>query len=74
MIVCLCAGVNDRKVKRVIDDGATTLSAVGEACGAGAHCGGCRDMIAHLIAQRCGADAAAAPVDAVRPMGEPAAG
>lgn len=58
MIVCLCAGTNDRKVKQVIDEGARSVDDVGKACGAGTRCGGCRDMIGHLIAERTAAPAA----------------
>ena len=41
MIVCLCKNVSSRVIDECIDEGATTVEAVGRACGAGTDCGGC---------------------------------
>lgn len=47
--VCLCNSVSERKVRRAIDHGASTIDAVGRACGAGTTCHGCHDTIDDLI-------------------------
>ena len=41
MIVCLCHGVRDRDIDAAIGDGADSVEAVGEHCGAGTGCGAC---------------------------------
>jgi bacterioferritin-associated ferredoxin len=47
--VCLCQGVTDRKVRKAIGHGATTVEEVGRACGAGTGCGGCRPEIEAML-------------------------
>jgi len=47
--VCFCADVTVGQIKAAVEAGATTVEAVGEATGAGTHCGGCQDKIAELI-------------------------
>lgn len=42
MIVCLCAGVNDRTIRKAMQQGASNLREIGRATGAGMHCGNCR--------------------------------
>lgn len=42
MIVCVCAGVSQRKLRAVIADGAVTMREIERRCGAGAGCGSCR--------------------------------
>jgi bacterioferritin-associated ferredoxin len=49
MIVCLCRGVSESSVKRVIGAGAQTLDDVVDACSAGADCGACQDMLLDLL-------------------------
>lgn len=49
MIVCLCNGVNERTVDKVIEDGASTIADVALKCGAGAGCGACHCTIADKI-------------------------
>ena len=49
MLVCHCNGVSDRAIRRAIRDGARTLGQVGQACGAGACCGGCQDSVRELL-------------------------
>jgi len=49
MIVCLCHGVNDRKIRETIEAGAETVRDVGQKCGAGTDCGGCKRQIKQLI-------------------------
>jgi bacterioferritin-associated ferredoxin len=49
MYVCLCRAVNSTRIESVIQDGASTVDAVGERCGAGTVCGKCRHTIAVLL-------------------------
>jgi len=49
MLVCHCNGVSDRKIRRVIRDGATTPGEVARATGAGTCCGGCRATVKQLV-------------------------
>ena len=49
MLVCHCHQVSDRTIRACIRDGAETVAAVGERCGAGTNCGGCRPTIKELI-------------------------
>ncbi|MDB4930501.1 MAG: (2Fe-2S)-binding protein [Myxococcaceae bacterium] len=49
MIVCVCHGIPCKKIRSVIREGAESVDAVGEACGAGTDCGACRDAIEDLI-------------------------
>ena len=49
MFVCLCKAVCDKRVRDAIDRGASSVDAVGFACGAGTDCGSCHDTIAALI-------------------------
>jgi assimilatory nitrate reductase catalytic subunit len=51
-LVCLCNGVNERKVARAVERGADTIEAVGRACGAGTTCHGCHATIEELIEAR----------------------
>jgi bacterioferritin-associated ferredoxin len=58
MIVCLCRGVSDRKVRLAVLAGAASLSAVARACDAGRGCGACHEEIERLLDEGTG-DAAA---------------
>ena len=49
MIVCHCQGVNDHKVRRVVDTGAHTVDEIARACGAGARCGGCWPLLMDIL-------------------------
>ena len=49
--VCLCNSVNDRRVAELVEQGATTATAIGELCGAGTSCGSCKDEIEMVIAR-----------------------
>jgi bacterioferritin-associated ferredoxin len=49
MYVCLCEGVTDRTIRKAVRRGATSIDAVGAACGAGTGCGGCWEALAELI-------------------------
>ncbi|MPY93958.1 MAG: (2Fe-2S)-binding protein [Acidimicrobiia bacterium] len=49
MLVCHCWAVNDKQIRREILDGASGVDEVGERCGAGTSCGGCRVAIERLL-------------------------
>jgi bacterioferritin-associated ferredoxin len=49
MVVCLCQGVSEKRVRSAIVAGAESRKAVTKACGAGAGCGGCHEAIRDLI-------------------------
>lgn len=50
MIVCLCAGTSDRTIRKLVQDGASTVRDVSVASdGAGTHCGSCCCDIARLV-------------------------
>jgi bacterioferritin-associated ferredoxin len=55
VIICLCRGVSESDILRVIERGACTLDAVTAACGAGGDCGACTIMLADLVAESEGA-------------------
>ncbi len=51
MYVCLCHAVTEREVvTAVLEGGAQTVAAVGEATGAGTGCGSCHDRIEGVLA------------------------
>ena len=65
MIVCLCAGVDEREVQECIDEGARSLADLARTCGAGGDCGSCQDMLLEALEdaaadERCPARPAAA--------------
>ncbi len=64
MIVCQCNGVSDQEIRRVVREGACSVSAVARECGAGACCGGCHEGVREIIGQTAavGATLADAPV------------
>jgi bacterioferritin-associated ferredoxin len=49
VIVCLCLGVSERDVRRVVAAGARTPEQVAAACGAGTDCGACTLALAELV-------------------------
>ena len=51
MIVCICARVPECELRRVVRAGARTEDAVGDACGAGSHCGTCLDRIESILVE-----------------------
>jgi bacterioferritin-associated ferredoxin len=52
VIVCHCRVVSDKTIREHIDLGAATVDDIGDRCGAGARCGGCRPTIVALLATR----------------------
>ncbi len=49
MLVCFCNGISDRKIRRLVREGASSWREVARACGAGASCGGCRPAVHALV-------------------------
>jgi bacterioferritin-associated ferredoxin len=50
VLVCHCHRVSDRTIRAACRAGARTREEVGQTCGAGTGCGGCRPMIDRLVA------------------------
>ncbi len=63
MIICHCAGITDRDIAELVEQGATTLGEITRRCGAGRNCAPCRaelrDILAGACAGGCSVDAAA---------------
>jgi bacterioferritin-associated ferredoxin len=55
MIVCICHGVDSTQIRTLIAEGADSVAAIGNACGAGTGCGACRGQIQDFV--DCGAEA-----------------
>jgi bacterioferritin-associated ferredoxin len=51
VIVCLCHGVSERRVRREIEHGATTVDELAARCGAGA-CYGCHPILDDLLTEQ----------------------
>ncbi len=49
MIVCLCRGVPEQTIQRVIASGARTVDDVSRICGAGSDCGACYRALAEMV-------------------------
>lgn len=49
MLVCHCKRVHCRDIRDAVRDGAETVDDVGERCGAGTGCGGCRTLVEKLV-------------------------
>jgi bacterioferritin-associated ferredoxin len=51
-MVCLCHGVNERRIRREIDHGATTIEEIAARCQAGSCCQSCHPTLDELLAER----------------------
>jgi len=60
MVLCLCKGLSDKAVQRVIDDGARSVDEIGDRCGAGTDCGSCKDALEQMV-ESCGRGCADCP-------------
>jgi bacterioferritin-associated ferredoxin len=49
MYVCLCKGVSDRAIKKLVDEGVSSVAEVMRCTGAGTKCGSCISEIACLV-------------------------
>jgi bacterioferritin-associated ferredoxin len=52
VLVCICHPTSDREVEAVIDDGARTLTEIGQRCGAGTGCGACVDELRERLSAK----------------------
>ena len=48
-LVCLCNGVSERKVRKAIAHGASSVDEIGLHCRAGTTCHGCHDTLQALL-------------------------
>jgi bacterioferritin-associated ferredoxin len=48
-VVCVCIGVRESVIERVITDGATTVEQIRVRCGANTVCGGCHSELEELL-------------------------
>ncbi len=55
MIVCHCHAVTDHAIRKAVQNGACSARAVGAACGAGTGCGGCQELVEHIVETEGGA-------------------
>jgi bacterioferritin-associated ferredoxin len=49
MLVCLCKGVSDKKIRWLVQNGACSLREVMQTCQAGSDCGSCVGQVRELI-------------------------
>jgi bacterioferritin-associated ferredoxin len=61
MVVCLCQGVPEKRVRACIAAGARTRQQVTDACGAGDGCGSCHRTIKTMIVEARRAQAESVP-------------
>ena len=57
-LVCLCYGVNERRIRREIEHGASTVEEIARRCQAGGCCQSCHPTLDDLLAERSAATAA----------------
>ncbi len=50
MFACICAAATESEVRTCVYHGARTVDEIGDACGAGAGCGSCRERLGTLLA------------------------
>ena len=67
MLVCLCKGVSDKKVRWLVQNGACSLREVAAQCRAGTDCGSCISQLKELV------DEARAEMETGQPANAPAA-
>lgn len=49
MVICLCKGVTDGKLRWLVQNGATTLKQVVRTCHAGTDCGSCIFQVKDIV-------------------------
>lgn len=56
MVICLCKGVSDKKIRQLIAGGAKSLREIMASCKAGSDCGSCVCAVKEMLNQdRCAA-------------------
>jgi bacterioferritin-associated ferredoxin len=58
MLVCLCKGVSDKKIRSLVENGASSVRQVMSTCHAGQDCGACICTVRDIIRQTRGEGAA----------------
>lgn len=61
MIVCHCRRVTDRQIRKMVQEGATSVGQVARACGAATGCGGCATIVHEIVQDELGL----APVETI---------
>ncbi len=51
MLVCLCKGVSDKKIRSLVENGASSVKQVMTSCHAGKDCGACICAVRDIIKQ-----------------------
>jgi bacterioferritin-associated ferredoxin len=51
VLICHCLAVHERHVRDAVSGGACTVEDVIAVCGAGGRCGGCRPLVADVLAE-----------------------
>jgi bacterioferritin-associated ferredoxin len=51
MFVCLCHGITDKQIKKIVADGAGTVNSVRKRCLAGSSCGACVCELKSIVEQ-----------------------
>lgn len=54
MIVCHCRRVTDRQIRKMVQEGATSVGQVARACGAATGCGGCATIVHEIVQDELG--------------------
>jgi len=49
VLICHCNAVSERRIRRSIRNGATTLGRIARSCGAGGGCGGCQAAVETIL-------------------------
>lgn len=49
MVICHCLAVNDRAIAELARHDSVTVDDIVSMCGAGGHCGGCRESIGSVL-------------------------
>lgn len=52
MVVCHCCKVNDRKILKLVNNGAKSVKDIIKGCGAGSKCAGCVGTIKEIICRQ----------------------
>lgn len=60
MFVCICRAVTEEEVHEHCSQGARTIDAISDRCGAGEGCGTCLDRLSEILSEK--APAAPAPI------------
>jgi bacterioferritin-associated ferredoxin len=49
VIVCHCRRITDRQIRKMVQNGATSVGQVARACGAATGCGGCATIVHEIV-------------------------